>query len=153
MKMDYLSNMKRMVAKNVTLESEISFDINNITYKVIKVDDATSSKQSEGSVLNERTDEVNFLKEINRNKQSQFQNSTKDLKKKYENEEFFCPISNPYLPRILEKMNHMSSKNRVNNVLLVKIVYYVSLTIFFIGMFSFKMSTANLGDLIGTFEK
>jgi hypothetical protein len=101
MKMDYLSHIKKSVGRNVTLEAEITYDISNITYKLVKLEDASVNKQNEGSVTNERTDEINFYKELNKTKEEGFQNSTKDLKKKYVNEDFFCPISNPYTPRIL----------------------------------------------------
>jgi hypothetical protein len=46
--MDYLSDIKKSLVKNVTLEAEISFDISNIVYKLIKLEDASVNKQTEG---------------------------------------------------------------------------------------------------------
>ena len=37
MKMDYLSEFKKAHSKNVTLDTELSFDIANILYKVVRI--------------------------------------------------------------------------------------------------------------------
>ena len=44
--MDYLSELKKATGKNVTLEPEMSFDISNINYKLIKLDDASTNKHN-----------------------------------------------------------------------------------------------------------
>jgi hypothetical protein len=54
--MDYLSHIKKSVGRNVTLEAEITYDISNITYKLVKLEDASANKQNEGLMTNERTD-------------------------------------------------------------------------------------------------